>query len=112
MTDKEINQSVAEARGWKFHPHEDCVRALGKWDICKKWCLDKDGNETVIRDVPDYCNDLNAMAEVEKTLPNEQIKRLYVDHLVCLMETGRFTVMATARQRAEAFLKTIGGWTE
>jgi len=58
------------------------------------------------------CNDLNAMHEAEKTLSYKQ-KRTYCEKLFNLptieLESNTF---ATARQRAEAFLKTIGKWEE
>jgi hypothetical protein len=55
-----------------------------------------------------YCYDLNAMHEVEKVVPNkahylidlESVCRSHEDHI------GWSEVHATARQRAEAFLRT------
>jgi hypothetical protein len=76
--------------------------------------------------VPDYLNDLNAMHEAEKVLwdtgkamefTNQLVgivcsargfrwdKGTPDDHLMCLSH-------ATASQRAEAFLRTIGKWKE
>lgn len=60
---------------------------------------------------PNYCGCLNAMHDAERTL-NEQAYRLFIGHLVCLLSPGCFSVHSTARQRAEAFLKTIGKWKE
>jgi hypothetical protein len=59
--------------------------------------------------LPDYLNDLNAMAEAEKVLNNVQRER-YRTELV-YSHSGR-DVFATAAQRAEAFLRTIGKWEE
>lgn len=76
-------------------------------------CAPMKGAET-----PDYLNDLNAMHEAEKTLAPIKIRR-YVgelwftmceDNVAGQMEIG--TIHATARQRAEAFLRTIGKWEE
>jgi hypothetical protein len=69
-------------------------------------------------DVPDYLNDLNACHEMEKALTSGQ-RVIYADNL-CIIWTGRddravpiwFWIKATASQRAEAFLRTIGKWEE
>ena len=62
--------------------------------------------------LPDYLNDLNAMHEAEKKL---QHFIYYVDVLADVMDLPRgsfCTVGATAAQRAEAFLRTIGKWED
>jgi hypothetical protein len=71
--------------------------------------------------VPNYCADLNAMHEAEKTL-NDELYFAYANRIseaAYRMAHGlphvvitRNTVSATARQRAEAFLRTIGKWKE
>lgn len=74
--------------------------------------LDGDGWATTL--LPDYFNDLNAMHEAEKQLTSEE----WEDYAFELAELiGRnhriqFTVHATAAQRAEAFLRTHGRWSE
>jgi hypothetical protein len=63
--------------------------------------------------IPDYLNDLNAMHEAEKMLSKDQTYH-YCDWLcneLCSYETVTPAVQATAAQRAEAFLSTIGKWT-
>jgi hypothetical protein len=76
--------------------------------------------------VPDYLNDLNAMHEAEKLLTEEQLY-IYGNQLdritlpktkmeMCYVhgpEAGMYPDLfrATAAQRAEAFLRTIGKWT-
>jgi hypothetical protein len=77
-------------------------------------------SETTVRVLlPDYLNDLNAMHDAEKVLTYEQaeefVEQLYLaDQKNNLAENPppwRFNVAsATAAQRAEAFLKTIGKW--
>jgi hypothetical protein len=74
--------------------------------------------------LPDYLNDLNAMHEAEKTLTDEQIARWQRDlWLTCENDfyaleacappiVLRRFISATAAQRAEAFLRTIGKWEE
>lgn len=58
--------------------------------------------------VPDYLNDLNAMAEAEKSIKDDE--SVYAEYEDALFNNGG--VGATARQRAEAFLRTIGRWTD
>ena len=59
----------------------------------------------------EFCNDLNAMHEVEKVLGEvHSIESCeYDDWLQSTIEHDQ-KWRATARQRAEAFLKTIGKW--
>ena len=67
---------------------------------------------------PDYLNDLNAMHEAEKILTVGQ--RVTYASQLCLIWTGHtdravpiwFWIEATARQRAEAFLRTLKLWEE
>jgi len=67
-------------------------------------------------EVPNYCFDLNAMRRVEDSLPtynqlplDKNIDR-YHDWLVSVCGSINAAFGATAAQRAEAFLKTIGKW--
>ncbi len=90
MTDEQINAAIAEIHLSERYPD-------GYW-------------------VRDYCSDLNAMHEAEKVLAPKNWDRFsekwwnYYHHLVdgdvCK------TIHATARQRAEAFLRTLGKWEE
>jgi hypothetical protein len=57
--------------------------------------------------MPDYLNDLNAMARAEKVL-NEEQRGEYRHELIDMLGTN--WGFATAAQRAEAFLRTIGKW--
>jgi hypothetical protein len=96
MTDEQINAAIAEACGWK--PHADGMHYYkGKHLL---WRTRKD--------LPSYCNDLNAMHEAEKTLMSEQS----LNYKTRLMKTELWYYKATARQRAEAFLRTLGKWEE
>jgi len=71
------------------------------------------------QDVPDYLNDLNAMHEAEKAvLLTGELVAAYESKLTAhhrhLYELGWVSMAfhATAAERAEAFLKTIGKWEE
>lgn len=70
-------------------------------------------------ELPEYTYDLNAMHEAEETLTKKQHWQ-YITHLVELTgaewtdayEEVMVVAHATAAQRAEAFLKTVGKWKE
>jgi hypothetical protein len=102
MTNEQINAAIADVCGWV----PDCDRGI---------CWDQNGNAIIT--CPDYCNDLNAMHEAEKAI-NISYYREYTNDLydiACRIhkETGVWMpYSATARQRAEAFLRTLGKWGE
>jgi hypothetical protein len=66
----------------------------------------------IYRPSRDYCNDLNAMHEAEKMLVGRNNWELcdYVQRLNTA--TTSWIAFATAKQRAEEFLKTLGKWEE
>lgn len=61
--------------------------------------------------LPDYLSDLNAMHEAEKILNTNQAAD-YCELLRPIICGCWRLVHATAAQRAEAFLKTLGLWEE
>jgi hypothetical protein len=113
--------AIAEACGWKDikdtnHESVDIEsRSISYWSgltgippefIHYEW------NRIII---PDYLTDLNAMHEAEAC---EAIQRVgyakYIECLAIACGTERLgaLVFATAAQRAEAFLRTIGKWED
>lgn len=117
MTNEQINIAIAEACGWndvRRPNNEFGRRAYG-------WIRTEHGNRTLETQIPDYCNDLNAMHEAEGSLNGWKIDT-YIGHLYESNQADiispnlweriavRRSTHATARQRAEAFLKTIGKW--
>ena len=68
----------------------------------------------ILRDCPDYPTDLNAMHEAEKVLKEDSEAAfrgwLWLAHGQPEMRCK--IIHATAAQRAEAFLRTIGKWKE
>lgn len=106
MTDEQINVAIAEACGW------GCLAP----DVWHNGIVgySKDTYEIVRSRIPNYCADLNAMHEAEKMLGDQAIRREYTHILSRIVNGGiRFdAIHATARQRAEAFLRTIGRWEE
>ncbi|CAB5224874.1 hypothetical protein UFOVP742_25 [uncultured Caudovirales phage] len=105
MTDEQINAAIAEACGWKE------VRVNGNTGVYKGF----DNGAELRPDIPDYCTDLNAMHEAEKVLTKAQWED-FIEYL----SNGFFSVSdvwkdvchATARERAEAFLRTLGKWDQ
>jgi len=101
MTSEQINIAIAEACGWQVHPRDRFI------------VIPPNSPHSVqpLYTIPDYCNDLNAMHEAEKTLDDYQYFNYCRHHLPDTqrseMAQGR---TATAHQRAEAFLRTIGKW--
>ena len=93
MTDKQINTAIAEACGWGGEP---VVNTDGKGGV---W----------VTNCPNYCSDLNAMHEAEKVLTEHQNESIYPRNLGAWRNPTK-PIYATARQRAEAFLKTLGKW--
>lgn len=116
MTDEEINIAIAEACGWR-----KCTRGCGceqpHWDHPEDVKLGGHGER--IYELPDYCNDLNDMYEAEKILTHDK-QMQYVRYIANPWDTdpnGNYWKMwlcasATARQRAEAFLKTLNLWKD
>ena len=98
MTNEQINAAIAEACGWK------AVCVDGDSGYYKGF----DNGAELRPDLPDYCNDLNAMHEVEETLPDGELWTMKYN----LPSQGGLEFRSTARQRAEAFLRTLGKWEE
>lgn len=62
----------------------------------------------------DPLNDLNAMHDAEELMAFEMPVRVFKKYHEILSDiaTPRFSIMASADQRAKAFLKTIGKWDD
>jgi hypothetical protein len=93
MTDEQINAAI------------DKIKGLSDYECRCESCH------------PDWCNDLNAMHEAEKTLNKEQVReyQCYMYDMACEIQVtqGRWMpYSATARYRAEAFLRTLNKWEE
>ena len=93
MTDQQINQAIAEACG-----------IVGKDQYGPLYQT----QEGWVVDCPKFATCLNAMHEAEKSLP---IKKILI-YFKKLEKGSSFWFRATARQRAEAFLRTLGKWEE
>ncbi len=104
MTDEQINKAIAEACGWEQITQDNKPEEIWEHKNPPYMCR-------VESKIPDYLNDLNAMHEAEKMLNRESGYHEiggYGLYLVALEHNAS----ATARQRAEAFLRAIGRWEE
>jgi hypothetical protein len=104
MTDKQINQAIAEACGWTEMRDNMVGKAPGE-------------TSTRVMFLPLYCSNLNAMAKAEAVLKvadtHEYTNLLYDIACKNQEQTGKWLPYSMpARQRAEAFLKALGKWEE
>jgi hypothetical protein len=101
MTDHEINLAMADAMGWR---KEDGVYVWTANEI-----------DCTCDELWDWANDLNAMHLAEKILSDTQWED-YIDYLANdwgrLPDPWKEVCHSTARQRAEAFLCTLGKYIE
>lgn len=118
MTNEQINKNIAQVCGWKlghwatwsYASSFEC-KSGGIWSDLKATAPDGE----IHASVPDYCNDLNAMHEAETVLTPIQQSR-YAELLGDwpTFEKGEYPTFrflhSPARQRAEAFLRTLGKW--
>lgn len=109
MTDEQINVEIAKACGWVDkgsvnydRPDDHLFKRIkpNSWECEHSWQHEFN-----------YCTDLNAMHEAEKKLLRYHgAWETYGNKLICMFGCGAFA--APARQRAEAFLRTLGKWQE
>lgn len=85
MTGEQINEAITQATGLWDYPYSSETKRMY-----------------------DFCSDLNAMHEAEKLMDEEQ----WQDYVEYIGGTWQEAMHATARQRAEAFLRTIGKWDQ
>ena len=110
MTPEAQRIEIAEACGWT---------EISDWGA--GGINGKHPTEPWVEVIPDYLNDLNAMHEAEKVLySNYKLLKKYTQQIKAAIcrEAGvkkakmdfDVCITATAAQRAEAFLRTIGKW--
>ena len=91
MTPEQQRIAIAEACGWRH------IKGKKRWNA-------PTGGWDYLSSLPNYIDDLNAMNEAEKVLTYEQFDEYYVQLSMKMVRPFH----ATASQRAEAFLRTIG----
>jgi len=115
MTTDQQRIAIAEACGWT---EIRCLRLYaGDQDL---WGNKLIGGEKRRNRLPNYLGDLNACHEMEQVLTQEQmidysrhVGKLATSHLPASRAAWMDfkLIHATAAQRAEAFLRTLGLWT-
>jgi len=119
MNDSEMQIAIAEACGYKQQPTPDgLVEWLGPNP--GRCYIGRFRPNTIPSAFPDYLNDLNAMHEAEQAAWDRDynLRFYFIDHLARIinpvhgyrMLSGEDLLDATARQRSEAFLKTLNLW--
>ena len=113
MTPEQQRIAIAEACGW--------ARNGSSGNDEYPWVKPVNG---VAKSLPDYLNDLNSMHEAEaaKIALDGLYQAQFCDHLFRVLNSDNRNldggisefdkINATAAQRAEAFLKTLGLWDE
>ena len=113
--------AIAEACGWirEYADVQTWDASLFRYKPVKTLLFRREGNCVLTENLPDYIADLNAMNQAEETLTDEQ----WISYLIKLLQAARdgsFVIEknmktvahATATQRVEAFIRTLGKWEE
>ncbi len=122
--------AIAEACGWKIENYGPAGYKTLYWRLRRpngtirvEDCTGEEWSRAIFGLMtPDYLNDLNAMHEAEKALSEKQqvwyLQKLMQVRFRTHADSGMIACMAdklafaTASQRAEAFLRTIGKWKD
>ena len=120
MSPEKQRVAIATACGWKCDGHPDQIAVTKGWEFAYQFVINPTGELVTHNSIPDYLADLNACHEMEKVLTVAQ--RVTYAHQMGLLLTGgsvgraipNWWVIheATAAQRAEAFLRTLGLWED
>ncbi len=114
MNTNEQRIAIAEHLGWT--PRPGC-----KWVSGQTYGIPPKGENHHWQQFPDYPNDLNAMHEAEKVLRPGPLSadvqswtrwEKYVAVLGDKLTGSEDVTHATAKQKAEAFLRTVGKWRD
>ncbi len=122
MTPEAQRIAIAEAQGWKRSSEYDYslygVVKCGEPATLRAACYERSGVLARLEHLPDYTNDLNAMHEAEAALNRDNQVRYYwclADVVNPMRTPDKITfplIHASAAQRAEAYLRTLGLWKE
>lgn len=115
MTPEQVNVAIEEALGhkWTLYNGRAALFPPSLWERDASICVinpsDYPQLERVAIGVKDYHGSLDAMAQAEETLTEDELDK-YVRELVFLMKTGEERIfMSKASRRARAFLQVKGG---
>ena len=126
MSDDEINEEICKFLGWKFSDHPDHIAKTALWATAKSFVIKPDGDFVFRHSIPRFTDSLDLMHEAEKKFllsihrcdvylskaKNEANRYFEQLKFVCGAGGCEHPIHATARQRAEAFLRTVGKWEE
>jgi len=123
MKPKAQRIAMAELEGWE-HMEAKELSPSERIVYGEKWWRNPIEKTIACEDnIPDYLNDLNAVHEVEKSLSTLN-QSFFANELYDITNTGvdeemavthdffSSCVMATAAQRTEALLRTMGKWKD
>jgi hypothetical protein len=113
MTPEQKRTAIAEACGWQeLDRHSITERGItltGTLDPRRRWWRHAESKTICDEwDIPDYLNDLNAMHEAEKIFADDDSFRGYEAQLDKVVPMSERWIFATAAQRADAFIATLG----
>ncbi len=118
MSPQQINLTISEALGWKGPDHPDVKAKVKGWisEGWRSWAINPSGELVSVHGVKNYYASLDACAEMEAGLTNYQIGE-YQEWIKKIVPNnhvgGHFSIIhATAPQRTEAYLRTLGLWVE
>lgn len=112
MTPEQINRAVAELCGWTcLEDNSDTLMMMDGFLV-----VGYPSQGAIIgrkQAIPDYFRDLNAMHEAEKAgITPENSEDYCLNLKEAMWNAPDYLWAATASQRAEAFLRTHGKWTD
>ncbi len=140
MNEQEINAAIAEAvgtdkwyavekAGWYYRPnargYTNRIEEAGRYtkEDARRLLVRGEPMSIVRIPPPNYVADLNAMHEAEKLFEREESLEAFAENLAVVVfgecpdallrysDAARL-VSAKPRQRAEAFLRTLGKWRD
>ena len=110
MTHEKQRIAIAKACGWKDIKH--CTKLCSLYDklVGINPDITRKGYDAFM--VPDYLNDLNACARMERTLMDYDYVKFkdYLQTITIREMIPLLLISAPAHMRCEAFLKTLGKW--
>jgi len=121
VNQEEQRAAIAEACGWKYVEglNVSSLSHSGATSCADCWVCPKRGAGYGAYEPPNYLNDLNAMHCAEEMLADDQwveyrenIRTVILGPVRYVSQWCKADIHSTARQRAEAFLRTIGKWKE
>ena len=119
-------QRIAIAEACGYRPATSGALGVLRWIAEDHETNDISSGVLYLDELPDYLNDLNAMHEAEDWLDKKNLMMEFANQLLGIVCAARGFLWdklttddhllllshATAAQRAEAFLRTIGKWKE